>query len=287
MKRKTHKHSNGPVQDVWRKLKKDKWAMASMFVVILLFLIALFAPLLMPYDYAVQDPAHVLEFPSLAHPFGTDNFGRDIFSRVIYGSRYTIFVSFGCITLSAAAGVVIGLIAAYFSKLDNIIMRAIDVIIGLPSMTLLMCLISVMGISLTNMILALCVTSIPSFARVVRAQAMTLKEQEFVEAARAIGASDWRILIHHILPNALAPVIVQYSLGAGNVVLMSASLSFIGMGVQAPNPEWGLMISAGRDFFRTNWYMSIIPGLAIVMLTYALNYMGDGLRDALDPRLNK
>ena len=277
----------GPMADVWRKLKKNKWAMASLYIIIFLILVAIFAPFLIPYDYAAQDYNAVLEGPSLKHLFGTDNFGRDIFSRVVYGSRYTVFIGFGCITASAIIGIALGLIAAYYPKFDGLIMRAIDIVIGMPAMTLLMCLIAVMGISLRNMCIALCVTHIPSFARVTRAQVLTLKNQEFVEASIALGASDRRILLRHILPNALAPNIIEYTLGAGGVILWSASLSFIGMGVQAPTPEWGLLISAGRQYLRTAPHMAIIPGLAIILLTFMLNYLGDGLRDAMDPRLNK
>jgi len=278
---------NSPMRDVWRKLKKNGWAMASLYIILGLFLLAFFAPLLMPYDYAAQDYENTLQFPSWKHPFGTDNFGRDIFSRVLYGTRYTMFIGFGCITIASVVGVALGLVSAYFPKLDNMIMRSIDIVIGMPAMTLLMLIIAVLGISMTNMIIALCITSIPAFARVTRAQALTVKNQEFIEASVAIGADNKRILLKHILPNSLAPVIVEYSLGAGSVVLWSASLSFIGMGVQAPTPEWGLMISAGRAYLRSNWYMSILPGLAIILLTFVLNYLGDGLRDAMDPRLNK
>lgn len=281
------KRKNGPMMEVWNRLRKNKWAMASLIIICLLFFVAIFAPLITSYAYSAQDYKSALQFPSAEHPFGTDNFGRDVFSRIVYGSRYTIFIGFGCITIAAVVGVLLGLVAAYFPKFDNIIMRTMDIVIGMPAMTLLMCLIAVMGVSLTNMIIALCVTSIPGFARVTRAQALTIRHQEFIESAIAIGASDTRILFKHILPNSLAPIIVHYTLGAGGIVLWSASLSFIGMGVQPPTPEWGLMISAGRPYLRSYWYMSIIPGLAIILLTFVLNYLGDGLRDALDPRLKK
>lgn len=277
----------GPMADVMRKLKKNKWAMVSLAIIILLVLVAIFAPFLAPKDYAAQDYDAVLVAPCWEHPFGTDNFGRDVFSRVIFGSRYTVFIGFGCITISAILGITLGLIAAYYPKLDGLIMRSIDIIIGMPAMTLLMCLIAVMGISLKNMCIALCITHIPSFARVTRAQVLTLKNQEFVEASIALGSNDRRILLKHILPNALAPNIIEYTLGAGGVILWSASLSFIGMGVQAPTPEWGLLISAGRQYLRTAPWLAIIPGLAIILLTFVLNYLGDGLRDAMDPRLNK
>lgn len=278
---------NGPMGNAWRKLKMNKWAMGSLAIIILLFLMAIFAPLLMPYNYAEQNYDAVLEPPSAAHPFGTDNFGRDVLSRIIYGSRYTVFIGFGCTTIAAVIGVGLGLAAAYFSKLDNVIMRVVDIVIGMPAMTLLMCIIAALGVSITNMIIALCITTIPNFARVARAQALTIKNQEFIEASIAIGAGHKRILLKHILPNSLAPIIIEYSLGAGTVILWSASLSFIGMGVQAPIPEWGLMISAGRPYLRSAWYLAIVPGLAIILLTFVLNYLGDGLRDALDPRLNK
>lgn len=278
---------NSPMKEVWRKLKMNRWAMASLFIIIFILLVSIFGPHITPYDYAAQDYESVLKSPSMKHPLGTDNFGRDLLSRIIYGSRYTVFIGFGCITISAFLGVLLGLLAAYFQKFDNIIMRFLDIIIGTPTMTLLMSIIAVLGVSITNMIIALCITFIPNFARVARGQALTVKHQEFIEAAVAIGADDKRILLKHILPNSLAPIIVEYTLGASQVVLWSASLSFIGMGVQPPIPEWGLMISAGRPYLRSAWFMSIIPGLAIVMLTFVLNYLGDGLRDALDPRLNK
>ena len=278
---------NSPMKDVWRKLKMHRWAMASLVIIMLLLLMAIFAPILTPYDYAAQNHGKALQFPSAQHPFGTDNFGRDILSRIVYGSRYTVFIGFGCITISALLGVSLGMLAAYFPNLDNIIMRVLDIIIGMPTMTLLMCIIAVLGVNMTNMVIALCVTSIPNFARVARAQALTVKNQEFIEASIAIGADDKRILLKHILPNSLAPIIIEYTLGAGQIVLWSASLSFIGMGVQPPTPEWGLMISAGRTYLRTAWFMTIIPGCAIILLTFVLNYLGDGLRDALDPRLNK
>lgn len=287
MSNKKRRKKNGPLADVWRKLKKNRWAMISLYIIVFLVIIAIFAPFIIPYDYATQDYDSILLEPSKDHLFGTDNFGRDIFSRIVYGSRYTVFIGFGCITISAIVGIALGLIAAYYPKLDGLIMRVIDIVIGMPTMTLLMCLIAVMGISLRNMCIALCVTHIPPFARVTRAQVLTLKNQEFIEASIALGASDRRILLKHILPNALAPNIIEYTLGCGGVILWSASLSFIGMGVQAPTPEWGLMISAGRQYLRLAPHMAIIPGLCIILFTFVLNYLGDGLRDAMDPKLNK
>jgi peptide/nickel transport system permease protein len=278
---------NSPMREVWRRLKKNKLSMFCLGVIIALLLVAILGSLITPYNYAAQDLDNTLLPPSFSHPFGTDNFGRDTFSRILYGARYTIFIGFFCITVSAVIAIPLGLIAAYYHKLDNLIMRAMDVIIGMPSTPLLLVLIAALGIGLGHMIIALIVVTIPGFARVTRSQAMVVKNQDFIEASVAIGASSLRILLRHILPNSMAPLIIQFTLGTGFVVLESASLSFVGMGVQAPHPEWGLMISTGRAFLRTSWYLSIMPGLAIMTLTFALNYLGDGLRDAMDPRLNK
>lgn len=275
------------MEEVWARLCQNKMAMLGLIILGLIFLTAIFSPWLIPYKFDAQDYSAVLQFPSREHLFGTDNFGRDIFSRILYGSRYTLIIGFGCITISALFGMTLGAIAAYYPKTDNVIMRFIDIVMGIPTFMLALSIIVALGSNMLNMMIALSITSTPSFARVARAQVLTVKEQEYIEAARSIGAGNFRILIHHILPNAMAPLIVQYTLGAVNVILWGASLSFIGQGVQPPTPEWGLMISAGRNYLRQYWYMSIIPGIAIILTTYALNLFGDGLRDALDPRLKQ
>ena len=276
-----------PTREVWQRLCRNKMAILGLILLALVLVIAIIAPYIIPYPYDAQDYNAVLQTPNAQHLFGTDNFGRDLFSRILYGSRYTLIIGFGCITVAALIGSVLGAVAAYYPRFDNIIMRFIDIIMGIPTFMLALSIIVALGSSMINMMIALSITSIPSFARVARAQVLSVKEQEFIEAARSIGASDMRILIHHILPNAIAPLIVQYTLGAVNVILWGASLSFIGQGVQAPTPEWGLMISAGRNYLRSNWQMAIIPGIAIIITTYALNMLGDGLRDALDPRLKQ
>ena len=278
---------NSMARDVWRRLSRNKLAMLSLAVIIFMILLALVGPYVAPSSYKAQDYGALLQSPNSAHYFGTDNFGRDVFSRIIVGTRYTISIGFGCMTAATVIGIFFGIVAAYYPKFDNLIMRLMDLMIGIPGMTLLMCLISVMGISIRNMVIALIIFQIPTMSRVVRAQALTVKQQEFIEAEVSIGASPLRIILRHILPNSVAPSLVQYTLGIGSVVLWSASLSFIGMGVQAPDPEWGLMISAGRAYLRDSPHLGIIPGLAIIVFTFALNLLGDGLRDALDPRLNK
>jgi peptide/nickel transport system permease protein len=278
---------NTPMQEVWRRLKRNKLAMAGLFVLVVIVICALLAPWIIPYDYAEQNYEEKLLFPSRKHWFGTDNFGRDIFSRVLYGSRYTLFIGVVVTGSAAIIGSWLGLLAGYYPMLDNIIMRGIDIFMGLPPMCFCLSLIAALGSNMRNMIIALIATSIAAFARIMRAQVLIIKEQEYIEAARSVGASNLRIMVKHILPNAFAPILVQITLCMVRAILMSASLSFIGMGVQPPTPEWGLMISAGRAFLRDYWYMCILPGLAIVVTTFALNLLGDGLRDALDPRLKQ
>ncbi len=270
----------------WIKLKENKFALVSLFIVCFIILVAIFAPLIAPYDYAKQDYESILLFPSLAHPFGTDQFGRDIFSRVIYGTRYSLVIGLCTMIFSCILGVFLGTLAAYYPKLDNPIMRFLEIFASIPDMALLMCLVVIMGSNMRNMIIALALYYTPGYARLARAKVLTLRNEEYVEAAIALGASDKRILLTHIVPNAVAPIIVRFTMSTGGSILEAAGLSFIGLGIQPPKPEWGLMISQGRGFLSTNWYYSILPGICIVILTYSLNYLGDGLRDALDPRLN-
>lgn len=288
MRTKKEKRNNSQVREIWRKLKMNKVAMVSLVVIVLILLVAIVGAWITPYGYAEQNQDAVLLLPNAEHIFGTDNFGRDIFSRILYGCRYTVFIGFGATTMAAVFGSILGLLAAYYKRLDNIIMRAMDVLIGMPGMTLLILIIAVLGSDIKIMVLAIAISYTPSFARVIRGAALSVINQEYIEACSAIGANDRRILLHHVFPNSMAPVIVQFSLTAGLSILLGASLSFVGMGVQPPTPEWGLMVSDGRSYLKAEtWHMSVIPGLAIILVTTALNYLGDGLRDALDPRLNK
>ncbi|MCI8658691.1 MAG: ABC transporter permease [Lachnospiraceae bacterium] len=273
--------------EIWKRLKKNRMAMAGLYTMIIILLLSLFGPLLSPYDYAAQNFTDRLLFPCASHIFGTDNFGRDILTRILVGGRYTLFITFVCITAAAIIGSALGLLAAFYPKMDNGIMRLVDILMGIPTMLMCVSIVAALGSSMKNMMIALAVTQSPEFARIMRAQVLTIKDREFMEAARSIGCGNTRIIFCHIIPNALAPIIVQYTLGAVSVILMSASLSFVGMGVQPPTPEWGLMISAGRDYLRDYWHIAIIPGLAIVVTAFALNMLGDGLRDALDPRLKQ
>ncbi len=277
--------SSNPWYEVWKRLKKNRLAMIGLFVILAIVVLTIIAPWIIPYDYAKQDSQAILQFPSADHWFGTDNFGRDIFSRVLYGGRYTLVIGFGCMTATMLISLVIGCAAALIEKLDNVLMRIIDIIMSIPTFMLGISIVAALGPGLRNLMLAMTIASIPPFTRVVRAAVLTIRDQEYVEAALSIGASKWRLLTRHILPNSLAPIIIQFTSGAVTVIINAAALSFLGMGIQAPEPEWGAMISAGRSYLRGYWYMSILPGLAIVLTTFALNIIGDGLRDALDPRL--
>ncbi len=274
-------------RQVVRRLLKNKRAMTGIIILLLVILGSILAPLLTSYGYAEQIPRDYFQFPSKNHLLGTDNFGRDIWSRVLYGGRYTMFIAFTVTLFAALIGTIVGIAAGYFRRLDSVLMRITDIFMGLPQMMFGVSVVAVLGPNMRNMMIALTISAIPEFARIVRAQVLTVKDQEYIEAARSIGASDYRIIRHHILPNVSAPIIVQFTLCSVNTILMSASLSFVGMGVQPPAPEWGLMISEGRAYLRDYWHIAILPGVAIMITTLGMNLLGDGLRDALDPRLKQ
>ncbi len=274
--------------EVWRRLKKDKAAMAGLVTLALLVLIAVFAKQLAPHGYDDQNIDVMLTPPFVlaGYPLGTDSVGRDILSRLIYGAQISLRVGLEAISISAIFGGILGLIAGFYSgRLDNVIMRVMDVLLALPGILLAIAIAATLGPGINNAIAAVGISGIPAFARVVRSQALSVREMEYVEAARAINASDLRIMFRHILPNTLGPVIVQFTLGIANAILQTASLSFLGLGVQPPFPEWGAMISFGRDYLRDYGYMVTMPGIAIMLAVFAINLFGDGLRDALDPRL--
>lgn len=288
MGKKTRKGANyksSMLKETWYRLKKNKLAMVGLCIIVFVSFVAIFAPLIAPYGYDDQNPQDALMFPCLKYPFGTDNFGRDILSRMIYGSRITLLVGVCAVTVSAVIGCTLGILAGFYKKTENLIMRIMDVIAGIPYLLLAIAIGAALGTGLTNMILAVALSAIPGYARIARASVLTVKENEYIEAARSIGAGNFRIIVRHILPNALSPMVVQATIGAANAVLSAACLSFMGLGIQPPSPEWGAMLSIGRTYIRDQWYMSVIPGLALMIVVYALNTLGDGLRDALDPHL--
>lgn len=271
--------------EIWKQLKKNKIAMIGLVILIMLILMAIFADKIAPYGYDDQDISRKNLFPCPAFPFGTDNFGRCILSRIIYGSRISLQVGLISVSIAVLLGGAIGAIAGYYSKLDNFIMRVADMFMAIPDMLLAIAIATSLGAGMRNLMIAVGISNVPRFARVVRASVLTVKEQEYIEAARSIGSSNLRIILSDILPNCLSQIIVQATLGVASAIILGSSLSFLGFGIQAPVPEWGAMLSAGRVYIRTHPYQCIIPGVAIMITVYALNVLGDGLRDALDPRL--
>lgn len=278
----------GQLWEVWRRLKRNRGAMAGLFVVGLLFAMALLAPVVSPYPPNDMDMKARLQGPSGEHLMGTDSYGRDILSRIIYGSRISLFVGFVAVGIGAIFGGVLGAVGGYYGgTTDDAIMRCMDVLLAVPAMILAIAIVGALGTNLLNLMIAVGVSQVPRYARIVRASTLSTRGQEFVEAARAIGASDLRIILENILPNCMAPVIVQSTLGVASAILTAAALSFLGLGVQPPTPEWGSMLSAGRQFLRQAPHITLFPGLAIATVVLALNILGDGLRDSLDPKLRQ
>jgi ABC-type dipeptide/oligopeptide/nickel transport system permease subunit len=260
--------------------------MAGAVVLVALVVVAVAAPIVAPYSPTEQDYEHVLEGSSLAHPFGTDNFGRDIYSRVFYGARISLMVGFMGVALGLVSGVAVGMAAGHWGGwLDDVLARLLDLLLAFPQLLLAIMVITVLGVGDTNVIFAIGIFSLPLFARVVRGQVLSLKQLDFALAARACGAGDVRILLAHLLPNALATILVLASLRLGTAILTVATLSFLGLGIRPPAPEWGTMLSDGRQYLQVAPQLAIWPGLAIVVTVLAVNLLGDGLRDALDPRM--
>lgn len=261
-------------------------AVIGMVVLGVLLVGAVFAPIVAPYDPLEAEPQSAFSAPDLAHYFGTDYIGRDIFSQVLYGGRISLQVGFISVGIGAFFGVILGLLAGYHGRrLDSIIMRLMDVLLAFPGILLAMVIVAVLGTNLTNLMVAVGISLIPVYTRLVRATVLSEKENLYVEAARVVGCPDARIMLKHILPNVIAPVIVLSTQGLGRAIIASASLSFLGLGAQPPTPEWGMLASGGRNYLRNAWWISTFPGLAILVAVIAINLVGDGLRDALDPRL--
>lgn len=276
--------------EVWRRLLKNKMAVAGLIILVILALLAIFADVIADYDEMVvaQNLSIRLQGPSAEHWFGTDEFGRDIFARLIHGSRISLVVGLISVSLSLIVGGILGAISGYYGgRVDNIIMRIMDIFLAVPSILLAITIVAALGTSIVNVMLAIGISGIPNFARIVRAAVMSVKDQEFVESSKAIGATSPTVIFREIIPNCMAPIIVQATLSVAGAILSTASLSFIGLGVQPPSPEWGAMLSSGRNFLRDAVHITLFPGLAIVITILALNLLGDGLRDALDPRLKQ
>jgi peptide/nickel transport system permease protein len=271
--------------ETWKRLRRQRLALVGGGVLILLVFVALLAPLLAPQDPLAQDLYGRLQAPSLEHPFGTDDFGRDILSRIIYGARISLRIGLVAITAALAVGTVLGLLAGYWGgAIDTLIMRIMDLLLAFPSILLAIAVVAVTGPGIDNAIMAVSVVLIPQFARLVRSSVLSVREMAYVEAARALGAGQARILLISVLPNCMAPIIVQTTLSLGTAILDAAGLSFLGLGAQPPTPEWGAMLAGGRELLLEAPWVMTFPGLAIFAVVLALNLFGDGLRDALDPK---
>ena len=280
------KRKKSRIYEVWRRLKRNKLAVVSLVVLILLYLMAIFAPLLAPHHYSTQNTSNIFEGSSAQFLMGTDRLGRDTLSRLIYGSQQSLSMGLIAVAIAATIGVTYGAISGFFGGwVDNICMRFLDIYQSLPMFLLAITLAAILGPSFRNAILALGISSVPIYARIMRAAVLTVREKEYVEAVKAINAGNARIIIRHIVPNTMAPILVEITMGMGVTILAGAALSFIGLGVQPPSPEWGAMISDARGYMRENPTLALYPGIFIMLTVLSFNLLGDGLRDALDPRL--
>ena len=273
---------------IMKQMRKNKMAMLGLIIFLIELILMVLAPVIIPYDYTAMDIMAIQQGPSAQHWFGTDELGRDIFSRILYGGRYSVTMGLISVAISTTVGMSIGAIAGYFGgQVDNVIMRVLDVIQSLPAMLLTIVISAALGSGYFNTILALSVNGLPASARMLRAQMMKVRDSEYIEAAVSINCSRFRIITSHLIPNSLSANIVQATMAVANMIVMAASLSFIGLGVQPPTPEWGAMLSGARQFIRQCPHMVIAPGMAIAITILALNLLGDGLRDALDPKLKR
>jgi len=282
----TKRRKQSRLREIRMQLRKNKLAVVSLFVLIVIFLAAIFAPLIAPYTYDEQDVQNSYAKPSAEHLLGTDKMGRDILSRLIYGTRQSLQMGILSVLLGAVIGITIGSVSGYYGTwVDNLLMRLLDIYQAIPMFLLCVALAAILGPSLRNAIIALGLGIVPGYARIMRASVMTVRDTEYIESAKSINCGTLRIIMKHIIPNAIGPMIVQITMGIGSCILAGAALSFIGLGVQPPIPEWGTMISEARNVMRQYPTHALYPGVCIMISVLACNILGDGLRDALDPRL--
>ncbi len=274
-------------KEVWRRLKKDRLAMFALAVISAMILVAVFADLIVSYESALKMNLRLkLAQPSAAHWFGCDGYGRDLFARCIHGARVSLSIAFSTAFATLVVGSLIGALVGYVGgKLDDIVMRALDIFSAIPSILLAMAMVAALGSGIVNICIAISLTNIPGFVRIVRSSVLNIAEQEYIEAARAGGTSTPRILVKHVLPNAVGTIIVQTTANVASMILIAATLSFLGLGINPPQPEWGALVSEGKEFLRTAPHLILFPGLMICIASFSMSILGDGLRDALDPRL--
>lgn len=280
-------------KELWRQLRKNKAAVVGGGFIVLFILISIIGtpwigPHVLTYAPDAVDIPNKLQPPSADHWFGTDNYGRDIFTRIIYGMKLTLFIGFTSVAIGGIFGVIFGVVAGYFGGwVDTVIMRIMDVLLAFPGILLALAIVSVLGGSIQNMIIAVSIYSVPAFARIVRGSTLSVRKLEYIDAMKALGASHTRIIFKHILPNVMSPIIVQATMRIASAVLTASGLSFLGLGVKPPTPEWGAMMNEGRNFMRESPHVIMFPGMMIVIVVLAFNIFGDGLRDALDPKMKK
>jgi len=284
-----HVRGRSPTQDALRRLRRDRVAMAGAIFLALVALVSLLAPVLAPHDPIEINLSMRLAPPGTpGYPLGADELGRDMLSRLVWGGRISLLIGFSAVMVAMILGVAIGLLAGYFGNwTDTVIMRLVDILMAFPAILLAITIVASLGPGLRNAMLAVSIVGIPYYVRIVRGNTLSLREQEYIQAARVTGASDGRIMFRHVFPNTLAPLIVAATLDVGWFIMAAAGLSFLGLGAQPPTAEWGVMLSTGRQFIRNAPHLSILPGSAIFLVVLALNFLGDGLRDALDPRLRE
>src|SRR6478735_3245248 len=279
--------TRGLARDTFRKVSRNPGAVAGLIVLTVIVLATIFAPMLAPYDPIEQNSQAIRQAPSREHLNGTDTFGRDVFSRVLYGGRQSLPVGLIAVGIAGVVGVLTGLAAGYYGRwVDTVTMRMVDIMLAFPGILLAMSIVAILGTSLFNLMLAVGIAAIPEYTRVVRSSVLSAREAEYVTAVRVSGGSNSRIMLKHIFPNILPPVIVLATLGMAGAIILGSTLSFLGLGIQPPTPEWGNMMSDGRTLMRHFWWVSFFPGLAIMLTVLSINLIGDGLRDALDPRLH-
>lgn len=277
-----------PWKEAWQSFRKNRLALVGLGIVIFFIIIAIIAPIIAPFGFKEQQLTERLTAPSGKHWFGTDDFGRDIFSRIVYGARISLWVGLFSVLASAVAGTLLGIVAGYYGKwADSIISRMFDIMLAFPSILLAIAVVAILGPSLQNALVAIAVINIPNFGRLVRSKVLSVKQEEYIMSARAVGMKDSRILLHHILPNSVTPVIVQATLAIATAIIEAAALGFLGLGAQAPTPEWGKMLSDSKQYLVQAPWTLFFPGIAIMLTVLGFNLMGDGLRDVLDPKMKQ
>ena len=277
---------NNQMKEIWRRFRKSKTAMLGLILLAFVLLIAIFADLIVPYSEAVTQSSMRLQGPSAEHWFGTDNLGRDVFARVVHGSRYSLWIGVSTSVLSLIIGGLLGAAAGYYGKtIDNVIMRLTDVVMTVPPILLSLAVVAALGANLRNLLIAITISCVPSMVRMVRSVVLTVVDQDYIEAAKSYGSSDIRVILRYVIPKALGPIIVTTTMNVAAMILSAAGLSFLGMGVQPPSPEWGALLSDARQFMFSAPYLLYFPGVFIVIAALSFNLAGDGLRDALDPKL--